>query len=566
MHGVSLLSNSSTRTKILTGLGLIMLLVSLQGLTSIEKLGELNAKVREANDNYLASISSLADIRGALVKWTTSFLDEVALPGDAENAAQSRALQGLALAELKSNEDAYVPTISNERERSFYAGYVEARDKMLAEAKAFAASAQGRTGASAIQSYNLQVRPLAAAADLAIAQDIHFNIDGANRGVAEAYGIYTRGRSGVIGLVLLSLLASVLIASLLVRAIATPVRTMTLAMRRLAEGEMDVAIPSAGRADEVGQMSDAVRVFRNSMIEMRRLDAAQDALRATRETRAVQMASLVSQFEGEVSGMSGLLASASTEMEATARSMSDTAGETNNRASRVSDAASEASSSVNSVAAASDQLTASIREIGRQIGDSSRMTARAVDEAKRTDAVVRALSEGADKIGQVVGIITSIAGQTNLLALNATIEAARAGEAGKGFAVVASEVKNLASQTATATQDIRSQVVQIQAATKDAVDAIQGIATMIEEVSGVATLIAAAVSQQGEATAEIAQNVQSAAESTRQVNANIEGVSAAAGSTRTAAHEVLAAADGLSRQAETFNSTVSTFIANIRAA
>jgi methyl-accepting chemotaxis protein len=189
-----------------------------------------------------------------------------------------------------------------------------------------------------------------------------------------------------------------------------------------------------------------------------------------------------------------------------------------------------------------------------------------VDETKRTDGIVHALSEGAQKIGQVVELIASIAGQTNLLALNATIEAARAGDAGKGFAVVASEVKSLAGQTARATEQIGAQVSQIQAATREAVEAIRGIGTTIDEVSSIAATIASAVEQQGAATAEIARNVQQTAAATLDVTTNIAGVSTAAGSVGTTAAQVLAAAAQLSRQADELSSEVVTFVRGVRAA
>ncbi len=226
--------------------------------------------------------------------------------------------------------------------------------------------------------------------------------------------------------------------------------------------------------------------------------------------------------------------------------MSSTARQTNDQAANVAAAAAEASFGVQTAAAA--------------------VSDRAVADATRTDTIVRALADGAQKIGDVVGLISSIAGQTNLLALNATIEAARAGDAGKGFAVVASEVKSLATQTAKATEDIASQITQIQSTTKEAVTAIQGIALTIGEVSTIATAIAAAVEEQGAATAEIARNVQQTAGSAQAVTSNISGVSSAANSTGAAAGEVLNAAGDVSRQAATLSRAVDHFISGVKAA
>ena len=356
------------------------------------------------------------------------------------------------------------------------------------------------------------------------------------------------------------------LAFLIGRGIVRPLAAMTGAMTRLAAGDKAGAIPSRDSRDEIGDMARAVEVFRQNAIHGDALSAAQDAERAVKERRAVQLSGLVRGFELQVSGLVGQLSSSSTELEATAQSMTATAGQTNSQACAVAAAAEKASSGVQTVAAAAEELSCSISEISRQVAQAARVTDKAVGDARRTDEIVQALAQGAQKIGDVVGLITSIAGQTNLLALNATIEAARAGDAGKGFAVVASEVKSLAQQTARATEEIAGQVAQIQAATREAVGAIGGIALTIGEVSAIATAIAAAVEQQGAATAEIAFSVARTASSTQDVSATISGVSEAAQSTGAAASQVLDAAGTLSRQAEQLTREVDSFVAGVRAA
>jgi methyl-accepting chemotaxis protein len=372
-------------------------------------------------------------------------------------------------------------------------------------------------------------------------------------------------RMGTIGggIMLLTLFAAWLVS----RDMTVSLATLKTAMDRLAKGDLAIAIPGTDRRDEVGDMAGAVVVFKDSMTETERLRAAQDELKrqAAAEQKAV-LNRMADGFEAKIGRLVGMLSSSSTELAATAQSMTGTAKQGDRQATAVAAAAEEASTGLQTVAAAAEQLTASIGEINRQVAQSSKITGKAVDDTRRTDVIVHALAEAAEKIGAVVGLITNIAGQTNLLALNATIEAARAGDAGKGFAVVASEVKNLANQTGRATEEIGAQITQIQAATKEAVEAIRSISATIEEVSTISTAIASAVEQQGAATSEIARNVQQTSQAARDVTVGISGVSQSAGETGAAASEVQTAASDLSKQAEQLSAEVNTFVAGVRAA
>ncbi|MBT7942656.1 MAG: HAMP domain-containing protein [Alphaproteobacteria bacterium] len=379
------------------------------------------------------------------------------------------------------------------------------------------------------------------------------------------------------------------------RSLTGPISSMTSSMEVLAGGDKTVEIPGTDRVDEIGEMAAAVQIFKDNMIkneemaaEQKRMEeeqrkaeekrladerAAEEAERAREQQeneekarRTAILEELNASFERKVSTVLEGVSSAATELQSSAETMSSTAEETSSQSTAVAAAAEQASVNVQTVSSAAEELSASIGEISRQVTQSSEISTNAVREAQRTDEQVQGLAMAAEKIGEVVGLISDIAEQTNLLALNATIEAARAGDAGKGFAVVASEVKNLASQTATATSDIEAQITSIQVATQEAVDAIQGIGKTIGEVSEITTTIASAVEEQSAATQEIARNVEQASAGTGEVTTNITSVTEAAGETGHAAGQVLDAAGGLSTQAETLRGDVQKYLEDVKAA
>jgi methyl-accepting chemotaxis protein len=350
------------------------------------------------------------------------------------------------------------------------------------------------------------------------------------------------------------------------RSIVPPILKMVGAMGLLAGGDHSVEIPATDNKDEIGLMAKAVLIFKENMIKAKELAAKEAEAISARVARAARVNELTQTFDADISTVLRSVASASTELQATASSMTATAEETSNQATAVAAATEEASTNVQTVAAASEELASSVNEISRQVTQSAAIAQKAVTEADRTNTTVQGLFKDAASIGDVVKLISEIASQTNLLALNATIEAARAGEAGRGFAVVAAEVKSLAEQTAKATDQISAQVTSIQASSSEAVSAIKGITMTINEINEIASAIASAVEEQGSATQEIARNVQQAALGTGEISSNVTGVQQAAGDTGAAAHQVLQASSELSRQSETMRGQVETFLSNIKAA
>ncbi len=363
------------------------------------------------------------------------------------------------------------------------------------------------------------------------------------------------------------LLISLAVSMFVARGITKPLQRMTVAMNALAGGNLDVEVPGIGRHDEVGEMANAVEVFKSNAVARQGLEAEQKEaeIRAVARRKA-DMVKLASDFEGAVGEIIETVSSASSQLEASAGTLNATAERAQELATVVAAASEEASTNVQSVASATEEMSSSVNEISRQVQASARMATDAVDQARTTNDRVSELSKAASRIGDVVELINTIAGQTNLLALNATIEAARAGEAGRGFAVVASEVKALAEQTAKATGEIGQQVAGIQSATQDSVNAIKEISGTIEKLSEISSTIAAAVEEQGAATQEISRNVQQAAHGTQQVSSSIADVQRGASETDSASSQVLHAAQSLSGDSSRLKLEVGKFLNSVRAA
>ena len=357
-----------------------------------------------------------------------------------------------------------------------------------------------------------------------------------------------------------------LLSWLIARSIVTPLSAMTGAMTELSKGNKTVDIPARERTDEIGAMAQAMEIFKENTLKMDKLQAEQEAQKLKAEAdRKAALHHMADTFEESVGKVVQTVTSAATELQAASGQMAGTAHETSAQATTVASAAQQASANVETVAAATEELAASISEIAKQVERSQAVASRAEEEAENTTNQVRALSDNVGRIGEVVVLINDIAAQTNLLALNATIEAARAGDAGKGFAVVANEVKNLANQTAKATDEIASQIKAVQEGTGNAVKAIDTISRVISEMGEISASVASAVQEQTAATGEIARNVEQAAAGTSEVSSNIDSVEQAARETGHAAEQISESATDLSKQAEVLRGEVSRFLHQVRA-
>lgn len=380
----------------------------------------------------------------------------------------------------------------------------------------------------------------------------------------EKASFLSKASSIVIGVILMTLLGAMIWFTRW--HLGASLKLIGESMCQLAKGDTDAKIPAQKRSDEIGEMARAVKVFKDGMIKSAEMAEVQRVETEQKEQRRVVLESLAGEFETSVGDVLSELAGMSSSLADTSNTMTTIVGETTRIASTITDSAEQASTNVQTVASASEELSSSISEISRQVAQSTQIAGDAVAEVDSANEKVQGLADAALKIGEVVSLITDIADQTNLLALNATIEAARAGDAGKGFAVVASEVKNLANQTARATDEISAQIGGIQGATQEAVTAIGSIGSTITRMNEIAAAIAAAIEEQGAATQEIARNVEMAAERTSTVSTDITDVSSSVDETGQAANEVHKAVSALSGQSTALRTVVDNFLTGVKAA
>ena len=559
-----MLARLSIRTKITVVVAFLLVAMSVMGALNIRQMYAINASTVDITANWLPSVRVLGELRAATITYRAIVRSHI-LAGD----EAGKKLQEDLLAKWLNNTDnarkAYEPLITSAEERALYNEFSASWAEYLAGVKEVLALSR--------KNEDKEAKVLHAKASLAgvhgdemLQKDVLLNNKGADAAGVEAAESF----SNAIKLVLVSLLLAVIVgigaAILLVRDVSAGIKSIVAPMQALGNGDLTAPIPHRGETTEIGSMADQLQVFKQALIAKKAADEAAAVDAEVKIERGRRVDGITREFESMIGEIVSTVSSASTQLEASAGTLTSTAERARELTTIVAAASEEAATNVQSVASSTEEMASSITEISRQVQESARMANGAVDQARKTNDRVGELSKAAARIGDVVELINTIAGQTNLLALNATIEAARAGEAGRGFAVVASEVKALAEQTAKATGEIGQQITGIQAATQESVNSIKEISGTIEKLSEIASTIASAVEEQGAATQEISRNVQQAARGTQQVSSNITDVQRGAGETGSASSQVLSAAQSLSGESSRLKVEVGKFLNSVRAA
>jgi methyl-accepting chemotaxis protein len=563
-----MLANFSIRAKITAVVAFLLVAITGMGLLAVWNMRSINASTVDIATNWMPSVRVLGELRAGVITYRNVIREHMLSETIEEKDATEKVLAGVIEANAKTRKD-YEALISAPEERALYNEWLrqwELYKKGTEEVLALSRKTPGKFPHEAHELNSKTVNKIGIDADAILKKDIEFNNTGADKAASDAASNYSSAFMMLAAILGIALVIGIAVGIYTVRDVSRGIASIVAPMQALGNGDLTAQVPHQGEKTEIGSMADSLQVFKEALIAKKAADeaAARDADAKIERGRRVD--GITREFESMIGEIVNTVSSASTQLEASAGTLTATAERAQELTTMVAAASEEASTNVQSVASATEEMASSVNEISRQVQDSARMAGEAVGEARKTNDRVSELSKAAARIGDVVELINNIAGQTNLLALNATIEAARAGEAGRGFAVVASEVKALAEQTAKATGEIGQQINGIQSATQDSVNAIKEISGTIERLSEISSAIAAAVEEQGAATQEISRNVQQAAQGTQQVSSNITDVQRGASETGLASSQVLSAAQSLSGDSNRLKLEVGKFLSSVRAA
>jgi methyl-accepting chemotaxis protein len=563
-----MLAKFSIRAKITAVVALLLVATAGMGLLAVRNMRAINASTVDITTNWLPAVRVLGELRAGLITYRNVVREHMLAETAEEKQAMEKTLETVIQGNMKARQS-YEPLINTPEERAIYKEWVQLSDSYDAgvrEVLALSRNSVGKTPHEAHELNSKTVNLIGIKADAVLKKDIDLNNAGADTAGKDAADNYDSAFAMLAAILGAAIVAGIAVGIYLVRDVSRGIASIVKPMQALGAGDLTAQVPHQGEKTEIGAMADTLQVFKEALIAKKAADEAAALDADAKIERGRRVDGITRDFEALIGEIVETVSSASTQLEASAGTLTATAERSQELTTAVGAASEEASTNVQSVASATEELSSSVNEISRQVQESARMASEAVGQARTTNDRVSELSKAAARIGDVVELINTIAGQTNLLALNATIEAARAGEAGRGFAVVASEVKALAEQTAKATGEIGQQITGIQAATQDSVNAIKEISGTIEKLSEISSTIAAAVEEQGAATQEISRNVQQAAQGTQRVSANITDVQRGASETGSASSQVLTAAKSLSGDSNRLKVEVDKFLNSVRAA